>query len=290
MFISKIKILFVFSMLSVFTLLINGCGDPNKKTALESSSGILTVVSDAADGFLSSVTPSSTENKCTEVVDAYLSAILHRDFTKMEEIDKKGLLLKDASSREMNGPTTYINYRDMYKKSDMIRISGSQHIVDKLNEKKLEAQKKITWEISTESLGVIPDADGVKDGIEKFLVNVHWKTIDQKKMHELLSDIARLAKNAPNPSKMDSNQQTTSTRIFSEQLSKILDNPPMKEEDVYVVFYEESENIIHWTNVGKSPFFHIKELDGKKWLEPSLESVIWTDGNNRIYDPSYYGI
>ncbi len=122
------------------------------------------------------------------------------------------------------------------------------------------------------------------------MVKVHWKSIDKKKMYDILSETARLAKNAPNPSKMDSNQQTTMVRIFSEQLSSLLDNPPMKEEDVYVVLYEESEHVIHWTNVGKSPFFHVKELEGKKWLTPHPESDIWSDGNDLIYSPSYYGI
>ncbi len=143
-FITKVKLIFVFSILSVLTLFIGGCGDSDKgKTAQDNSSGALAVVSGAADAVLSSVNQSSTEHKCTDLIDAYLSAILHRDFTKMEEIDKKGLTLKDASGRQMNGPITYGSYREHYEKPAAIRISGSQQIVDRLNEKNLQPKRTL---------------------------------------------------------------------------------------------------------------------------------------------------
>lgn len=179
----------------------------------------------------------SAEDICAEITDAHLSAVLHGDFEKIEKLNKQGVKLIDnlggniiSPEEEKRGKPGYIG-----------GIAVPETVIRELNAKKMAAQKKITWKISTENLGDIKNDAGNHDGKDKYLVKVCWNTIDKQAFDKMLSDLKNKYKRTSNDVK-DEKYGTLRNKVFCENLGEILDNPPMIEEEVCAVLNEKSEN------------------------------------------------
>ena len=180
---------------------------------------------------------SSAEDKCAEITDAHLSAVLHRDFDKVEKLNKQGVRLM--------GPLHNIISPEEEKrsKSGEINIYANipESVIQELTAKKMAAQKKITWKVSVENLGDIKNDAGNHDGKDKYLVKVRWNTIDKQAFDKMLSELRNKYKGMSGDTK-DEKYGTTSNKLFCESLAEILDNPPMKEEEACAILNEKSEN------------------------------------------------
>lgn len=181
---------------------------------------------------------SSAEDMCTEITDAHLSAVLHRDFDKIEKLDKQGVKLM------VNFSNIISPQEEKRSKPGYIHLDGAavpESVIQELTAKKMAAQKKITWKISTENLGDIRNDAGNHDGKDKYLVRVRWNTIDKQAFDKLLLEL-RNKYNRMSDDTKDEKYGTVRNKVFCEGLAELLDNPPMKEEEVGAILNENSEN------------------------------------------------
>lgn len=253
----------------------------------------------------------NTGSKCAEVLDAYFASKIHLDHqklqaTKFDLSDVQGYLDNGSRLREkfrLNPAEDDKIKNKLMDKLDKglgnywnLQKEQVETIVDKI----LRAQKKINWEITTEKFGdekaKIDGMGGMGEEVYKIQAKVKMNIIDQKSFQEAFTKEVEQGVNAYIEQDRVNKQfyvgYDAEKVIFSEivynSLLKVLDNPPMKNQVFYSIFFESDEkgkeNVIFEDSNNHAAGL-LKDLKNQNFVDYHSMMGI---ANNFIYDPIPY--